>query len=264
MTDGHKKPRGTLAGLRDVGRAAYETYRFGGTMVLAAPLLLLIAVLPEFLQHAAEIHIGMFESMSRFRALSSSPLRWSFGYLKVAGFTITILATARYWAVGSIRRTLMVPPAALARVIAGLLIGFAVASPFAWLKTQGLAPAINIPLQILSAVIQGGFLVYVVGALLEEAAVTPKRTMTSLLPAAVVLILLAALAFAPSQALHMANHKLAMGQPAAVVWILMIFDALWVGLFAGLVGSALFVGVRTGLTWRGWTVSPDTLCRSRP
>jgi hypothetical protein len=61
MADGHEKPRGALAGLRDVGRAAYETYRLGGTMVLAAPLLLLIAVLPEFLQHAAEIHIGMFE-----------------------------------------------------------------------------------------------------------------------------------------------------------------------------------------------------------
>ncbi len=263
MTDGHKERGEALAALQDVGRAAYETYRFGGNIVLAAPLLLLIAVLPEFIQHAAEIHLGMFDSMSRFRALSASPLRWSFGYLKVAGFTIAILATARFWAVGSIRRTLLVPPKALARATAGLLIGFAVASPFAWLRTQGLSPAINVPLQLFSAVIQGGFLVYVVGALLEEPAVTPKRAMTSLLPTSVVLTLLVILAFAPSQALHMANHKLALGQPAAIVWVLMIFDALWIGLFAGLIGSALFVGVRTGLTWRGWTVSPDALRQSR-
>ena len=83
--------------------------------------------------------------------------------------------------------------------------------------------------------------------------------MTSLLPAAVVISLLATLAFAPSQALHMANHKLALGQPLPIVWALMTFDALLVGLFAALVGSALFVGVRTGLTWRGWTVHPSQM-----
>jgi hypothetical protein len=83
--------------------------------------------------------------------------------------------------------------------------------------------------------------------------------MTSLLPAAILLCVLAAIAFAPSQLLHMVNHKLALGQPLPIVWALMIFDALWVGLFAGLVGSALFVGSRTGLTWKGWTVRPRDL-----
>ena len=262
MTDDRTQRGGGLGALRDVARAAYETYRLGGRMVVAAPLLLLIAVLPELLQHAAEIHLGMFDSIDRFRALSADPLRWSFGYLKVAGFVVAILACARFWAVGSIRRALMIPPAALIRAAAGLIIGFAVAWPFTWLNTQGIAPAINVPLQILSAVIQGAFLVYIVGALLEEKAVTPVRAMTSLLPAAVVLTLLAALAFAPAQALHMANHKLALGQPLPIVWFLMIFDALWVGLFAALVGSALFVGVRTGLTWRGWTIPPGELGRS--
>lgn len=259
MADGQTQRRGLSGALRDIGRAAYETYRLAGRMVVAAPLLLLIAVLPELLQHVAEIHLGMFDSIDRFRALSADPLRWSFGYLKVAGFIVAILAAARFWAVGSIRRTLMIPPSALIRIAAGLLVGFAAAWPFTWLNTQGIAPAINVPLQILSAVIQGAFLVYIVAALLEETTVTPRRAITSLLPAAVVLTLLAALAFAPSQALHMANHKLALGQPAPVVWSLMIFDALWVGLFAALVGSALFVGVRTGLTWRGWTVPPSDL-----
>lgn len=107
--------------------------------------------------------------------------------------------------------------------------------------------------------IQGGFLIYVIGALMEEASVTPKRAMTSLLPAAIMLSGLAAVAFAPSQALHMANHKLALGQSLPIVWMLMLFDALWVGLFASLVGSAMFVGVKTGLTWRGWTVHPSDL-----
>lgn len=251
--------RGIESALRGVGLAVLETYQHGGRTVVTAPLILGIAVLPEFIQHVAEIHLGMFDSAERFRALANDPLRWGFGYVKLVGFMIAMLAVARFWSVRSIPRTLLVPPATLLRVAAGLIIGFAVAWPFGWLGKQGLSPVINIPLQIVSAVIQGGFLIYVIGALVEDVSVTPKRAMTSLLPAAIMLSVLVAVAFAPSQALHMANHKLALGRPLPIVWMLMLFDALWVGLFAALVGSAMFVGVRTGLTWRGWTVHPSDL-----
>ncbi|RXD05469.1 hypothetical protein EQZ23_10405 [Sphingomonas sp. UV9] len=250
---------GIVGRLRSVGRAMVETYRHGGRTVVAAPLILAIAVVPEFLQHIAEIHLGMFDSVDRFRALADDPLRWNFGYVKVAGFLIAILATARFWSVGSVRRTLLVPPLVLAKVVGGLVLGYVLAWPFQWLGQQGLSPVIGIPLKLVSAVIQAGILIYLVGALLEDRSVTAKRAMTALLPAAVLLCVLAAIAFVPSQGLHMANHKLALGQPLPIVWALMIFDSLWVGLFAGLVGSALFVGSRTGLTWNGWTVRPREL-----
>ncbi len=242
-----------------MGRAIVETYRLGGRAVKAAPLVLAIAIVPEFLQHITEIHLGMFVSVEQFRALANDPLRWGFGYAKVAGFVIAILAVARFWSVGSMRRTLLVPPMTIVRVVAGMVVGLVAAWPFMWLGKQGISPAINVPLQIVSTVIQGGFWIYVVGALIEDPLATPRRAMTSLLPAGIVLSVLAAVAFGPAQALHMANHKLAMGQPSAIMWALMVFDALWVGLFAALVGSALFVGVKTGLTWRGWTVSPGDL-----
>ena len=242
-----------------IGRAILETYRLGGRAVKVAPLILAIAVVPEFLQHISEIHLGMFVSVEQFRALASDPLRWGFGYVKVAGFVIAILAVARFWSVGSMRRTLLIPPMTIVRVVAGMIVGLAAAWPFMWLGKQGLSPAINVPLQIVSTVIQGGFWIYVVGALIEDPRVTPRRAMMSLLPAGIVLSVLAATAFGPAQALHMVNHKLAMGQPSAIVWALMAFDALWVGLFAALVGSAVFVGVKTGLTWKGWTVHPRDL-----
>lgn len=251
--------RGVVGAALGIGRAMVETYRLGGRAVKAAPLVLAIAIVPEFLQHIAEIHLGMFVSVEQFRALANDPLRWGFGYVKVAGFVIAILAVARFWSVRSVRRTLLVPPMTFVRVVVGLVVGFAVAWPFMWLDKQSLSPAINVPLQIVSTVIQGGFLIYIVGALIEDASVTPKRAMTSLLPAGIVLSVLAAVAFGPAQALHMANHKLALGQPLPIVWALMAFDALWVGLFAALVGSALYVGVTTGLTWKGWTLHPRDL-----
>ena len=250
---------GLVGALRSVARAMVETYRHGGRMVVVAPLILAIAVVPEFLQHIAEIHLGMFDSVDRFRALANDPLRWNFGYAKVAGFIIAILATARFWSVGSVRRTLSMPPLVLAKVVGGLLLGLAAAWPFQWLAEQGLSPVIGIPLKVVSAIIQAGIVIYMVGALLEDRSVTARRAMTSLLPAAIMLGVLVTVAFAPSQALHMTNHKLALGQPLPIVWALMIFDALWVGLFAALVGSALFVGSRTGLTWNGWTVRPRDL-----
>lgn len=249
----------TGIGVRGVGRAVLETYRLGGRMVVVAPAILAIAVLPELVQHVAEVHLGMFESIDRFRALANDPVRWGFGYVKVAGFVLAILATARFWSVGSVRRTLLVPPKTLLKVVAGLAVGFAVAWPFSWLGRQGLSPAISGIAQIVSAVLQGGFMVYIIGALLEDRTVTPRRAMTSLLPAAILLLVLAAVAFAPSQALHMANHKMAMGQALPIIGLLMLFDALWVGLLAALVGSAMFVGTRTGLTWHGWTVHPRDL-----
>lgn len=251
--------RRIVGAMLGMGRAVMETYRLGGRAVRAAPLVLVIAVVPEFLQHIAEIHLGMFVSVEQFRALANDPLRWGFGYVKIAGFVIGILTVARFWSVRSVRRTLLVPPMTFVRVVVGLVVGLAVASPFMWLDKQGLPLAIAVPLQIVSGIIQGGFLIYVVGALIEDASVTPKRAMTSLLPAGIVLSVLAAVAFGPAQALHMANHKLALGQPLPIVWALMVFDALWVGLFAALVGSALFVGVKTGLTWRGWTLHPRDL-----
>lgn len=262
MTDdatGQRRGWRLVDAVRSIGRALFETYRHGGRMLVASPLLLASAVVPEFLQHIAEIHLGMFASIDRFHALANDPLRWGFGYAKVTGFVVAILATARFWSVGSMRRTLMVPPLTILRVVAGLAIGFALAWPVDWLGKQNLPVAINLPLQIVSAVIQAGFMIYIVGALVEDRSVTPRRAMTTLLPAAIVLTFLTIAAFAPAQALHMATHKLALGQPLPIVWALMTFDALWVGLLAGLVGSALFVGVRTGLTWHGWSVRPRDL-----
>jgi hypothetical protein len=109
-----------------------------------------------------------------------------------------------------------------------------------------------------------GITIYMIGVLLEDRSISPRRAFTSLLPALLIVTLLVALTFAPAQAIHLANHKLALGRPAAIVWAVMTFDALWVGFFAALVGSALFVGYRSGLTWRGWTTHPAELAEQGP
>lgn len=62
-----------------------------------APLIPLLVVVPEALQHVAEIRIGMFESRADFAALANDPRRMTWGIVKVIGLLIAILATVRFW-----------------------------------------------------------------------------------------------------------------------------------------------------------------------
>ncbi|GGB27735.1 hypothetical protein GCM10011380_16700 [Sphingomonas metalli] len=239
-------------GLRRIAGDLVDIYRRGGRSLRAAPLLAAIAILPEAAQHVAEIKLGMFVSIDAFRALSNDPTRWAFGYAKVAGFVVAFLAFARFQATGSVRSALLVPPRTLARIVLLIALTFALAWPFGELQKQTGSMPLTIALGTASVVIQGAMLLLIIGALVGDRTLSWHAAFTSHLPSALLLTLYLAAAFAPCQLLHMANHKLAMARPEPAVWALMAFDALWVGLFASLVGAALFVGSGVRLTWRGW------------
>lgn len=193
--------------------ANVETYWLGGRSLVAAPLIVAIAVVPETAQHVAEITLGMFESRDAFKALAEDPRRWAFGYAKVAGLVIAIVAITRFWAVGSVRGALLMPPSTLLRL--GIAIGLTLLAelPFNWLREQGLPPAANIGATAISAVIQLGLLVYLVAVLVDDRTLTLRAAFTERWPTALVMLPLLALAFVPTQALHMANHAVAIGAP---------------------------------------------------
>lgn len=237
-------------------RAALATYRLGGRTLLAAPAIVAVAVLPEIAQHGAEIHLGMFASKDAFRAAAEDPLRWAFAYPKVAGFTLAILLTARFWALGSVRKAFLIGPATLGRVLFAFALTLAAELPFNWAKEASGSTLLDGALTGGSVLLQAGLLVYLVAALLEDRAVTLRTAFAERWPTALLITLLGALALVPAQMLHQANHLAAMGQPLTVVWALMLFDSLWVGLMAALLGAALFVGFFAGPTWRGWSVRP--------
>ena len=247
-----------------IGWAIVSTGRLAARTWVAAPAIIGIAVLPELAQHAAEIHLGMFESKEAFRAAAEDPLRWTFAYPKVAGFVIAILMTARFWALGSVRGALLIAPGTLLRLAVAIALTLAAEQPFTWLKEASATAAVDGLLTVASALVQAGLLVYLVGALVEDRSNGLRRSFTDRWPTALLITLLAAIALVPTQALHSANHSAAFGQPASLVWALMIFDSLWVGLMAASIGSALFVGYRAGPTWRGWTEKPARRWRAGP
>ena len=228
--------------VRRTGAAIGRTCRLGARTMTAAPLLVAVAMVPEFLQHVAEIRLGMFDSIAAARALADDHTRWLFGYAKVAGFTLAILLVARFWATGSVRGAILMRPRPLLRAVfaLGVLLGAGYIGE--QLIAQVAAQPLRAALSVLNWVAQMGLTVWFVAALVEDEDTTLRLALTRRLPRALLLFVLLACAFIPAQALHLVDHRLALGQPAAIVWALMVWDTLIIGLMTALLGSALWVG----------------------
>lgn len=246
---------------KGLGQAIFTTYSLGARAMLLAPAIALFAILPEMAQHVAEISLGMFNSTDAFRAHAVDPLRMGFGYVKIAGVALSILATARFFAFGAVRAALLVRPAVLARILLGIAMLIVAALPFEWMRSQGLPTAVDVALMLTSSVLQAPLMVYVLAILIEDRSMTLRLAFTEYWPTAILMMLLLGAAFLPAQVLHMMNHHWAIGSPDAAVWALMLFDSLVVGFLAVLIGAGLFVGYRTGASWRGWTIRPESLRR---
>lgn len=236
-----------MAAARFVGRhlaLLLATLRDGLALFRLAPLIPLIAIIPEFLQHVAEIRLGMFASKAAFAALAMDPVRWSWGYFKIAGLVLGLLAAARYWGAreqGERWWDLRRLPWGM--VLVALALNVVATVPLLLLDGRidaRLFEALNVVVTIAA----WPLLTYLVAALLSD------RTMTlgtiyrrGWWPAIRIVLLVVILGF-PLQWLHGLDHRLAFGQPPALVWLLMAWDALVVGVIAALMGTALHHGYR--------------------
>jgi hypothetical protein len=227
-------------------RGLGEVYRRGLRLPLAAPAIAAIVVLPEAVQHVAEIQLGMFASREAFMAHADSWARMSFGYVKIAGLFLCILASARFVYCGSVRGALLMPGRDLVRTLFALAIGLAASLPAEWAAQTGQPPYVYWPVVTVSWGVSLLLLVYLMGALLGDREMTLRTAFTrgwKVLPPMAILTLAA---FWPASALHTYAHKLALGIDPLLVWTIMAADSLLVGVLAALIGSALAVSYRLG------------------
>jgi hypothetical protein len=236
----------TIAGraltvLRTVLSAIGEYLTRGVSLFWVGPLVVALVVLPEFAQHVSEIHLGMFDSRDAARALANDPLRWAFGYAKLAGLVLTFIASARFWwcrAQGG--RWYDVRKIGWSRLLLGLLLFVAIGSVGALFPLITGKPA-PLAVSIVTNLLALPFLFVMLAGLFGDRVTPLKTLLLQSWPWLLLLVLLLPLGFAPLSWLHGMNHKWAFGAPDVAVWALMIFDALVVGLMASLVGAALFV-----------------------
>lgn len=197
----------------------------------------LLVVLPELIQHGIEIKLGMFGSRDAFKALSADPQRMLFGYFKVAGLVLAIIAAAGYW---SRRGGHKVRWAAAGIALLLNLLPFVLLLPIEGRVSASVWMFINAAVSIAALPL----LILLLGSLFGDRAMTLSNAYQRGWGKAVRIALLVPLGWFPLSMMHQYNHLLAMGQPQGAVWALMVWDAIIVGLMACWAGTALHHGYR--------------------
>ena len=230
------------AELKRAGLALARLYPMGFSLLWKAPLVLALVVIPEFVQHVVEIQLGMFGDKAQRIAAGASPTRMAFGYAKVAGLVLTFLAAARFWAA----RERGVPWYRLSDIAWGrfalgfLLFGLLPVLPVLFVAQIGKSNADIIGIVITIVLLPAMFLL--LAGLFGNRTTSVRAMWLRSWPWAVLTALLLVLAFMPAQWLHGKNHEWAFGAQPAIVWALMIFDSILVGLLGGLTGTAFYLG----------------------
>ncbi len=228
--------------VRRAGLAIARLYPMGISLLWKAPLVLALVVIPEFVQHVVEIQLGMFGDKAQRIAAGASPTRMVFGYIKVAGLVLAILAAARFWSARERRASwFRLSDVAWGRFAAGfLLFGLVPAVPALFVAQIGKSNADVAGIVVTILLLPAMFLM--LAGLFSDRTTTLRAMVRSSWPWAVLTAVLLVLAFMPAQWLHGMNHQWAFGAHPVLVWTLMVFDSLLVGLLAGLTGTALYLG----------------------
>lgn len=229
-------------GYKRAGRALARLYPMGASLLWKAPLVLALIIVPEFIQHVAEIRIGMFDNREAFARFADDPTRMAFGYVKIAGLVLAFFASARFWWTHKHGGQWANPrQIAWGRLLFGLALFMGVPALPELVKAQ-IEPWLYQTLVWSLSLLMLPMLFLLLAGLFGDRSTPVVAMWRRAWPWLFLTVLLAILAFMPAQWLHGLNHKWAMGADPIVVWALMIFDSILVGLLAGLTGTALFLG----------------------
>lgn len=223
-----------------------DVLRDGVAIFWLAPIIPAIIMLPEFIQHVVEIQLGMFESVEAFKSLQDDSRRWFWGVIKIAGLFLSVLAAIRFW--GARERGQKwwdLRQLAWLNLIIAIVLIFVTSLPEAILTPHlGADMAGYISLAIALATLP--LIALLAAGLAGDKGVNIKSIFRSGWGASLRIILYAAAVLLPLQWVHEKNHDWALGQSDIVVWALMIFDTLVVGLLAMLAGTAIHHGYSMG------------------
>ncbi|QSR16633.1 hypothetical protein [Novosphingobium sp. KA1] len=208
-----------------------------------APLVPLIAVLPELAQHAVEIRLGMFASQEAFTSLALDPQRLAFGGVKIAALVLAVLAGARFWANRAAGlRGWSLAGIAWKQVLLGL--GVQIVASLPALLDLRVAPVVQLTMSLVLTLASLPGLVLMVGGLLGDRETGLLAIYRSGWTKALRILLHIGPVWLLLQVLHRADHIAALDRPIWLVWLLMLLDALVVGQMASLAATGLHHGYR--------------------
>jgi len=211
-----------------------DTARF----CVAFPLLLLLPVTFEFLQHLAEIHIGMYDSITMAKSVEHHPVRMVFGLLKIAALIIPGFWVARFLGLRDRRRVTRLEQPAL-RLSAGVF-AFSMLTSAISLFILPLAGVLQLPLMIGWMVAGFLFAAWSAAAPLGNTEIGFSKSIAVMLPRLPWSVAFGITAFMPLMIPHYVLGALALLGPHTILWPTLMADALLVGPLTVLLAASNF------------------------
>jgi hypothetical protein len=223
--------------------ALKATYRDSFAFLIACPLLALVPVAVELIQHWAEVHIGMYDSLAMAKAVENHPLRMAFGFVKVLSLTIPGYWVARFLAWRS--------PALAGRwdgravaLFSGFVAFHAVTSALQLFVLPRTGPALLIEF-VVGAVLSALLVAWAAAAPLGNAAIGPFASVRLMAPRLIWTVGFMLVAMLPLMIPHYALGAAAIMGPKPLLWPVLILDSLLVGWLAALiVASGWYAALR--------------------
>jgi hypothetical protein len=225
-------------------QAYKSTYSAGLAFVIACPLLALIPVVSELIQHLVEVKLGIYQSIDAAKALERHPLRMASGCLKVAALTLP-----GYWVIrfivdrnpsraGRIEGT---PARLFARYFAFMFL-------LALFQLFGLPQngAVQITAFLVSIAVTVLVAPWAVAAPLGNESVGLRKSVSIMLRHLPWGMAFYIAAFLPLVIPHYALGALALLGPTYLLWPALILDSLLVGYLAAVMSALSFYVAQHG------------------
>lgn len=217
------------------GQAFASTYRGGTAFLLACPLLALVPVAFELIQHVAEVHIGLYDSIAAARATEHHPLRMAFGMVKIAALIVPGYWITRFLPARDARAARRIDPPA----VRAFAIIVAVQLALAAVQLFALPPTPTALLAGLAGgqVISGLLIAWGVSAPLggDVGPIASIRIMARQLPWTVAFSIAATL---PLMIPHYVLGAMALVGPRPLLWPVLIVDSALVGWLTAIITAS--------------------------
>lgn len=223
--------------------ALTTTYRGSIAFLIACPLLALVPVVFELVQHVVEVRIGLYDSVAAARATEHHPLRMVFGMAKVMALIIPGYWITRFLALGDRRRAGALEAPAL-RLFGGVVAFHAALAAVQLFLLPRDAPVMIATFavgQVIACLVPA----WTVAAALGNGAIGPRRSiaiMARQLPWTFAFLLVA---LVPVMIPHYALGAVALLAPKLWLWPALVVDSVLVGwLCAVMIASGYVAATR--------------------
>ena len=218
-------------------------YREAGRFALACPLLFLVPVAAEGLQHVAEHAIGFYAGRAQAHAVADSPVRMAFGTVKIVALFLTGYWVVRWIEWGDAARVARAEPAARRTFLPFLLFELLFGLPQIWGGTALAAMHVTPPGWVLPSIAVAALLVDMLtmdwraAAPVGDGGSGPFRSTARIAPVLPWAVAFEIVAVLPAMAVHYALGYGAMAAPGPAKVALLAADTLFVGYLGAVVAA---------------------------